>query len=97
VASTRAGRRLHLIIPASAAALVAAGLLSVIVFPVPGLRLLGSPTAISAAARRESGECAGGKWISAPGACRVGLIPKTRNSLTQQRPALDDRPTFTDP
>jgi Kef-type K+ transport system membrane component KefB len=40
VVGTQIGLRLHLMVPANAAALVAAGLLSVIVFPIPGLRLL---------------------------------------------------------
>jgi hypothetical protein len=40
VVGTKVGLRLHLMSPGNAAALVAAGLLSVISFPIPGLRLL---------------------------------------------------------
>ena len=43
VAATTIGLRLHAIKPANAAALVAAGLLSVIIFPIVALQLLRSP------------------------------------------------------
>jgi hypothetical protein len=45
VAATTIGLQLHVISPANAAALVAAGLLSVIIFPSISLRLLRSSAA----------------------------------------------------
>ena len=43
VAATTIGLQLHAISPANAAALIAAGLLSVIIFPIISLQLLRSP------------------------------------------------------
>jgi Kef-type K+ transport system membrane component KefB len=57
VAGTQVGLRLDQIRPANAAALVAAGLLSVVLFPEPGLRLLAADPPGSAPADSGQAKC----------------------------------------